>query len=66
MKLEITHVNITPIVRRRKYQAAFNIINGIVPNVEITIGGDTPEICLQKTEKFIEFKLTKDQYTIHK
>ena len=69
-KIEFTHVNIKPIVRGRKYvsESTACVVADCVPGfkADTTIGGATPEQCLQKTETFLMVKLTDDQYTIHK
>lgn len=64
--LSFTHINIKPIVRGRKYVAEFTANSGLLKNAEITIGGNTPGECLEKTEKFLDIKLTDKDYTIHK
>ena len=60
--VEFDHITIKPIVRKRKYVAEFNVTLPI--KSEVTIGGNSPEECLTKTENFLKTKLTEDQYTI--
>ena len=61
--MKFTHITIKPIFKNRKYSAEFNVEIGKT-KVETTIAGNSPEECIEKVERFLEVKLTKDNYTI--
>lgn len=61
-EIKFEHITIKPIVRRRKYVAEFIITYPF--RTETTIGGNSPEECLSKTENLLDVKLTTEQYTI--
>ena len=62
-KITFSHIIIKTIFKNRKYIAEFEAGSGIF-NAETTIGGNSIEECIKKTEKFLGVKLNESQYTI--
>jgi hypothetical protein len=62
--LQFTHVKIKPIVKNRHYISLFSYsFNDIEPMMDTTIGGESAEECLKKTEKFLQTNLKPSEYT---
>jgi hypothetical protein len=61
-QIKFGHITIKPVIRKRKYVSEFLVTAPL--KVETTIGGNSPEECLEKTEVFLHVKINPEQYTI--